>query len=168
LYWTLHGLDYRILRVANAYGERQPITETQGVISAFLHKAMRREEIVIWGDGSAVRDYVYVSDIVDAFVKAAEYAGEFKVFNIGSGVGHSLNEILDIMKVIHRKPSRVVYKPGRACDVPANVLDIRRAEKHLNWRPAVNLFEGMRQTIEWMSNRIIDLRPILNRPAKCA
>ncbi|MGB7539846.1 MAG: NAD-dependent epimerase/dehydratase family protein [Anaerolineales bacterium] len=149
LYFNLYGLDYCILRPANAYGIRQPTTGTQGVIGAFLHKAHHGSEITVWGDGSIVRDYICVSDIVSAFIKAGEYEGESKIFNIGSGQGHSLNDIIGIIEKVIQQPLRVKYLQGRAFDIPVNVLDISRAIKYLQWQPSVDLFEGISRVYEW-------------------
>lgn len=148
LYWVLYKLDYCILRISNAYGARQPITPTQGVIAAFLDKATNNEEIIVWGDGSVLRDYVYASDIANAFLKASLYQGDLKVFNIGSGHGHSLNDIIGAIENIIQVPLQVKYLPGRPFDVPINVLDISRAKLHLNWEPKVRLEEGILYSLE--------------------
>jgi len=150
LYRTLYGLDYCILRIANAYGERQPITGTQGVIGAFLDKAIHNAEVTVWGDGSTMRDYTYIGDIVNAFVKAVNYEGEPKVFNIGAGQGHSLNDIIEIIGQIIRQPLKAKYQPGRTFDIPINVLDISSAKMYLNWQPTVGIFEGISRAYEWM------------------
>jgi UDP-glucose 4-epimerase len=150
LYWILHGLDYCILRISNAYGARQPITPTQGVIAAFLGKATAGEEIVIWGDGTVLRDYIYASDIANAFLQASLYQGEWKIFNIGSGHGHSLNELIGVIENITQIPIQVKYLPKRQFDVPVNVLDVTRAKSHLGWEPKVRLEEGVLAAYEWM------------------
>jgi len=150
LYWTLYGMDYCILRISNAYGARQPITPTQGAIAAFLGKALSKEEIVIWGDGTVLRDYIYASDIANAFLQASLIQGELKVFNIGSGHGHSLNDIIAAIENITDVPLKVKYLPGRPFDVPVNVLDITRAKSHLGWDPKVRLEEGVLSAWEWL------------------
>ena len=91
LFHLLHGMEYCVLRLANPFGERQRVAAAQGAVTVFLDKALRNEEIEIWGDGSVVRDYFYVSDAVSAMTKALAYEGSSGVFNIGSGVGQSLN-----------------------------------------------------------------------------
>jgi len=147
---ALYGLDYRVLRVANAYGERQRTDKAQGAVAVFLERVLRGQPIQIWGDGSVVRDYVYVGDIAQAFLQVMQYQGEERVFNIGSGKGVSLNELVDaIGQVIGLRPA-VEYTPGRRFDVPENVLDISRARQHLGWRPQMPLAEGLRRTYEWM------------------
>ena len=150
LFWTLYGLDYCVLRIANAYGARQPITQTQGAIAAFLGKADSKEEITIWGDGTVLRDYVYAGDIANAFFQASLYQGELKVFNLGSGHGHSLNDIIGVIENIIQVPLQVKYLPGRPFDVPISILDISRAKLHLHWEPKVRLEEGILSAFEWM------------------
>jgi len=150
LYWFLHGLDYCVLRLANAYGERQRPTATQGVIPVFLERALRNDEIVVWGDGSVIRDYVYVTDIVSALLKALTYSGDMKVFNIGSGKKYSLNEVIQLIQHVTGQPLKVKYTEGRSFDVPINILDVSRAKSYLNWTPAVSLSEGLTRIYTWM------------------
>jgi len=150
LYWTLYGLDYTILRTANAYGERQPITETQGVISAYLDKVIHHGEIILWGEGSVMRDFIYAGDIAQAFLKASIYNGNLKIFNIGSGQGYSIKDIISTIENLVREPLRIRCLPGRPFDVPVNVLDISRAKMHLGWQPTVGLQEGISRAYEWM------------------
>jgi UDP-glucose 4-epimerase len=150
LYWFLYGLDYCVLRLANAYGERQRPTATQGVIPVFLERALRNDEIVVWGDGSVVRDYIHVTDISRALIKALTYSGEIKVFNVGSGQGHSLNEVIHVIESVTGRPLQVKYTDARSFDVPINVLDISRARSHLNWSPTVSLLEGVARMYAWM------------------
>jgi UDP-glucose 4-epimerase len=152
LYSTLYGLNYCILRIANAYGERQPVKGTQGVIGAFINETLHNSEITVWGDGSIIRDYIYIGDIVSAFIKAGTYDGEPRVFNIGAGQGHSLNDIIDIIEQVIRRPLVLKLMPGRVFDIPVNVLDISRAKTHLNWQPTVGILEGISRTFEWMAN----------------
>ena len=151
LYSILYGLNYCILRIANAYGERQPTSGTQGVIGAFLDKAIHNSEITVWGDGSTMRDYTYVRDIVSAFIQAGTYQGEPKIFNIGAGQGHSLNDIINIIEQVIRRPLIINRIPGRIFDIPVNVLDISCAKTYLHWEPTVGILEGISRTFEWMT-----------------
>jgi UDP-glucose 4-epimerase len=150
LYWKLYGLDYSILRVANAYGERQPVQGTQGVIGVFLDQAFHNSEIMVWGDGSVVRDYIYAGDIVSAFIKVGTYTGGPRVFNIGAGQGYSVNEIINIIGQVIQRPLEIKNMPGRVFDIPINVLDISLAKKVLNWQPTVGIMEGISRTYEWI------------------
>jgi UDP-glucose 4-epimerase len=146
----LHGLDYRIVRPANLYGPRQRLDIAQGAVAVFLDRALRDQPIRIWGDGSVVRDYVYVADAVDAMLKAASFEGAQRIFNIGSGKGASLNEVVaEIEKLLGRRV-KTEHGAPRALDVPVNVLDASLAERHLGWRASTPLAEGLRRTCEWL------------------
>jgi len=148
MYHALHGLDYCILRLANPFGERQRVVAAQGAVAVFLHRAWHGETIHIWGDGSVVRDYIYIKDAVRAFVKALSYQGELRVFNIGSGQGTSLNQLLAGIEALLGRPVAVEYEHGRKFDVPVNVLDISRARSLLGWQPTVNFRDGLAVTLE--------------------
>ncbi|PYR34561.1 MAG: NAD-dependent epimerase [Acidobacteria bacterium] len=142
----LHGNKVVILRVANPFGQRQRVETGQGAVAAFLGKAMRGEPVEIWGDGSVMRDYIYVRDVAEAFARAVEYEGEQSVFNISTGVGTSLNELADrVERVLGRQVLRH-YRPGRSFDVMQNVLDNSRARQELRWEPLVGLDEGLALT----------------------
>jgi UDP-glucose 4-epimerase len=147
---VLNGLDYRVLRIANAYGERQRTDTAQGAVAVFLERVLRGQPIQIWGDGSVVRDYIYVADIVQAFLKVLADEGEQKIFNIGSGVGVSLNQLVRELGTVLGRPPAVEYTPARRFDVPVNILDITAARERLGWKPTIPLAEGLRRTYEWM------------------
>jgi UDP-glucose 4-epimerase len=150
LFQVLHGLSYAVLRPSNPFGERQRPQASQGAVAVFMGKVLRGEPVEIWGDGSVVRDYLYIGDLAAAFLAAAAYEGAARVFNIGSGRGHSLNEILDgIEQVTGRKAERR-YLEARAFDVPTNVLSIARAKTHLKWAPTTSLLDGLERTARWM------------------
>jgi UDP-glucose 4-epimerase len=149
LYRHLHGLESIVLRVANPYGPFQRLRGQQGLIPAFLEKIENGEPIEIWGDGRTVRDYVFVDDVVRAIRLALDHAGPETLFNIGSGIGRSVNEVAEALGTILEKPVETVYKPGRAVDVPENVLDISRAADSLNWVPEISWEDGLHRTIAW-------------------
>lgn len=146
LYRLLHGLDYRVLRVANPYGPGQEANRAQGVVGTFLSRVMHDEPIEVWGDGSVVRDYLYISDTVSALLRAADYQGPERIFNIGSGGGHSVREIIAAVEQVTCKKARASYTAARKFDVPVSVLDITLAKKELGWQPEVNLNAGLRLT----------------------
>jgi UDP-glucose 4-epimerase len=154
LFHLLHGIEYCVLRLSNPFGERQRVSAAQGAIAVFLYRALRNETIEIWGDGSVTRDYFHVSDAVSALIKALPYEGDNRVFNIGSGVGRSLNEILDAIDTLIGTPVKRVYMPARAFDVPVNVLDISRAADLLNWNPQMPFIEGLSKTAAWLKHEI--------------
>lgn len=149
LFHRLSGLDYCALRIANVYGPRQPLAPGRGAIAAFLFHALRKEELVIFGDGSAVRDYVEVSDVAAALVRAGGYRGPARLFNIGSGEGQTLRDLLGILEPLLPWPVLVRYAPAPVPEVPASVLDVGRAARVLKWRPAVGLKDGLVRACQW-------------------
>jgi UDP-glucose 4-epimerase len=149
LYEVLHGLDYSVLRIANPFGERQRAQASQGAVAVFMHRAINNLPIEIWGDGSVVRDYIYIGDVVDALIKAAFHAGEHRLFNIGSGNGKSLNDLLSAIEALVGRPVARTYLAARSFDVPASVLDIGRARAHLQWSPQTSFDAGLARTYRW-------------------
>lgn len=152
LYKTLHGLDYTVLRLANPFGERQRTTAKQGAVAVFMGKVLRGDKIEIWGDGTVVRDYVYIGDAAAAMVKAIAYDGPEKVFNIGSGSGISLNDILNGIEQVTGRTSNRVYTAARAFDVPVSILALDRARAALQWAPTTPFAEGLRKMLAWMQS----------------
>lgn len=150
----LHGIKTTILRVANPYGKRQRVETAQGAIAVFLSKAIQNQAIEIWGDGSVTRDYVYISDVAEAFALAVAYNGSKSVFNISSGIGTSLNELVGRLDSIFGREILRDYRPGRPFDVPISVLDNSLALRELGWKPLVDLDLGIKETIEWMRGSI--------------
>lgn len=147
---VLHGLDYCVLRPSNLYGPRQRLDIAQGAVGVFLDRAIQGQPIEIWGDGSVVRDYLYVEDAVKGILDALAFEGEPRVFNLGSGSGVSLNQLIAQVQALVARPVHVEYKAARSLDVPANVLDCTLAQRHLGWRASTPLAEGLRRTYEWM------------------
>mgnify|MGYP001595638612 FL=1 len=135
LFYHLHGLDYVVLRAANPFGERQNPRSGQGAVATFLWKFLRQEPIEIWGDGNISRDYFYISDLVSAILTAIEEKTPSKLYNIGSGVPHSLNKLVNFMQRVTGRTKVVQYSPARKLDVATNFLDISRAQKELHWQP---------------------------------
>jgi UDP-glucose 4-epimerase len=153
LFKSMHDIKPIILRVSNPYGERQRIETAQGAVSTFIHQAQKDLYIDIWGDGSIVRDYIHVSDVAEAFVQAVAYSGSENIFNISSGLGTSLNELIGILKVVIGKPIKHRYLPGRPFDVPVSILCNDLARKELKWEPLISMHEGIARTAEWMKKR---------------
>lgn len=150
LYHRIHGLNCTVLRLANPYGERQRITGVQGAIAVFLGKVLRGQPISIWGDGTAARDYFYIGDLVEAVCRVVEQECPSLVYNIGSGVALTLNDMLEWIHRVTGKIPDVRYEPGRDLDVPINCLDIGRARRELGWFPRVSLADGLERTWQWL------------------
>lgn len=150
LYNNLYGLDYVVLRVANPYGPFQRTDSCQGIISIFLGRILRNEPICIWGDGSIIRDYLYIDDLTKAFFAALEIQPPDKIINIGSGIGTSINELIDIFRDIVDKNFQVEYKPERNLEIPRSILNIQRASIMLHWSPTMSLEQGVKKTWDWL------------------
>jgi UDP-glucose 4-epimerase len=147
IYNLMYGLDYAILRISNCYGEGQELHSGQGAVPVFLDKALKGNNIEIWGDGTVVRDYVYIDDVIKALLLVVDCNSNERIFNIGSGVGYSINQILDAIEDVVGKKVLRVYKQSRSCDVPVNVLNVDRAKLVLRWTPQTNLKDGIKRLI---------------------
>ena len=141
LFHVNYQLPYVILRFSNPYGESQSVTRPQGAVSVMLDKAIKGEEIQIWGDGSVVRDYLYEEDLAAAVESVLQHPSLAGIFNVGSGNATSLNELVDLIRRIHKLDVRVRHTPSRTFDVPYNVLDISRISGATGWKPKHSLEE---------------------------
>jgi UDP-glucose 4-epimerase len=154
MYQRLHGIRTTILRVANPFGERQRVETAQGAVGVFLHRALTGQPIQIWGDGEVVRDYIYISDVADAFAAALNYAGTESVFNVSSGAGLSLNGLVANIEQVLGHPVERQYLPARLIDVPISVLSNRLALGEMGWSPRVSFSDGLARTAQWMAHAI--------------
>lgn len=149
LYREMYGLDYRIVRLSNPYGPYQRPDGVQGVVSTFTYRAMRGEPIRVYGDGTVVRDYIYIGDAVEGILKIAQSEGEDRLYNLGCGQGSTVLDVIDgIAQVLGRRPE-VVFCPGRPVDVPVNVLDVSRFTDAFGPPVRVTLQEGIRRLAEF-------------------
>ncbi len=152
MFRVLHGLEYQVLRLANPYGERQLTRGNQGVIAVFLGKIIRGESVEIWGDGTSIRDYLHISDVTRALVQSlAPGRTEERVLNIGSGIGVSVNELLDSIEAVTGRTAERKYLPARSFDVPSNVLDISAAYRSLGWTPRIQFIDGVSRFARWLA-----------------
>lgn len=149
LYGYIHGLNYAIARVSNPYGPYQRPNGRLGVVTTFAYKAYRGEPLTVYGDGGVVRDYIYIDDVVDALIKIAnsDISGKEKIYNVGSGTGVRVSEIIEIIGKILGTPIHVDYNEKRKVDVPVNYLDVSRYEKQFGKLVHVRLEEGVNKLI---------------------
>lgn len=146
-YQQTHGLAFVSLAPANVYGPRQDPFGEAGVVAIFTQRLLAGDECVIFGDGKQTRDFVYVADVVDAFIAALE-KGEGETFNIGTGIETSVLELYDRLCGIcgsNRPPRHDPEKPG---EVRRSALSGAKAKAGLDWAPATSLEEGLRRTVE--------------------
>jgi UDP-glucose 4-epimerase len=152
VYARMHNLDYRILRPSNPYGERQNPLGEQGIISVFLWRALQNKSLSIFGDGNIVRDYIYIDDLSRAICATLEYRGPTRIFNVGSGHGYSINELIQtITRLFDIHPDIEKY-PGRPFDIPEVILDRTLIEHEMNWQPQISLAEGLQRTKQWLES----------------
>lgn len=149
MYRRTRGILPTIIRASNPYGPRQGHKGVQGVINTFLARSLSGDPIEVWGDGSVVRDYVHVADIGDLCARALR-SGKIGTYNAGSGVGTSVNEIIDIVRDVTRRSIVPIYKPARALDVPISILDVSKAATDFLWKPRATLHAGIAETWKWM------------------
>lgn len=155
MFGKLYGLDYHVFRLSNPYGERQNPYVAQGVIPVFLKKLIKGEQIEIWGDGSVERDYIYIKDVASAFIKCLEVNPKERIFNLGSGKGYTLNDIIGIIEKVTHKKTKVVYKEKRNIDVPVNILDNKLITEKLSWKPETEIEIGISKTYEYLKKEIL-------------
>lgn len=152
VYSNSYGIDTTRLRYTNIYGPRQRSTKSEsGVITIYIERALKGLHPIIFGDGEQTRDYIYVSDVVQANILAAESdktRGE--VFNIGYGKETSVNELAKlILKIVGREDLSPEYGPARAADFRRCVADTTKAKKAFGFDPQISLEDGLRKTVEW-------------------
>lgn len=148
LYHYLHGLDYRIIRLSNPYGKYKKAYGIQGVVNTFVHKAVTGGELSVFGDGNVVRDYIHIDDAIAAIRNIEGYEGQHKLFNVGSGQGHSVKDIIALLEKILERKLPVQYQPSRKADVPVNVLDVTRYESCFGPICTISLEDGIRELLE--------------------
>lgn len=147
-----YGLDYTIFRYSNPYGEGQYPSKGLGVIPIFLTNIAKGKQPVIYGDGSVVRDYVYIKDVMDVNLIAIsrKIKSKHHIFNVGSGTGKSLNELIVIISDVLGNPIEPEYVNVRKGDVSKIVLDITRIKKEYGWEPKTSLSKGIQNTWNWV------------------
>jgi len=148
LFHSMKGLDSIVLRVSNMYGESQGCNKPLGAVAHFAAKAIGGTPLDIWGDGTTTRDYVHVDDVVRSLIVAARYQGTERVFNIGTGRGTSLIQLVDLLRERTPWPVAVKFGPTRGFDVPENILDIGLANGELLWRPEITLERGLDRVMQ--------------------
>lgn len=136
------GLKYLIVRPSNPYGHGQNIHAKQGLIAVALGKILAGEPIVVWGDGSNVRDYIYIDDLCEVLCQLLEKDVCNTTLNIGSGVGASINDIIQVLRDVVREEVQVEYQPARKVDVSHMILDNTRLRHYVDI-PNTPLSEGI-------------------------
>jgi UDP-glucose 4-epimerase len=144
----LYSIDFVALALANIYGPRQDPHGESGVVAIFAAQMLAGKPVTIFGDGNDTRDYVYVDDTVDAFVRAAERGGGLTI-NIGTGTELSVNELCGVMSELSASPLPPAYAPERAGDIGRISLDGKKAAKELGWNPFTSLEDGIVSVLDY-------------------
>jgi UDP-glucose 4-epimerase len=142
------GLKFISLRFSNVYGPRQDSKGEAGVVAIFIEKLLRGEKPTIFGNGNQTRDFIFVEDAVSACLKAMEYKGEKEIFNIGTGIETSINELYEIISKLLRTKIKPKYAPEKPGDLKRSCLDISLAKRELKWRPKFDLEKGLRKLFQ--------------------
>jgi len=145
----LYGLECSHIAPANVYGPRQDPHGEAGVVAIFAQGLLSGKPTKVFGDGSNTRDYVFVDDVVDAFVKASSSVGGGQRFNVGTGVETSDRQLHSAVAAAVGAPDDPEFHPPRLGDLKRSCLDISLAERILGWRPQVSLDDGVRRTVEY-------------------
>ena len=151
-YREIRGLEYTVCALANVYGPRQDPHGEAGVVSIFAGKLLEKERPVIFGDGQQTRDFVYVDDVVDAFVRAADKGGGL-ILNVGTGAETSVQQLFDTMARLTGYKEAAQYLPARAGELQRSALDPARAGIHLGWKPWTTLDEGVGRTLDFFRDK---------------
>ena len=150
-YAGMYGLAPICLGLANVYGPRQNPLGEAGVIAIFGSRMISGRPVTVYGDGTAARDYVYVDDVVDAFVRAGEAPlTTVGTYNIGTGQQTTVAEVHRLIAAVLDGSSMPCYAAARTGELHAIALDATKAHKELGWKPAVDLVEGVHRTVQWL------------------
>jgi UDP-glucose 4-epimerase len=161
-YAEMYGISPISLALANVYGPRQNPHGRSGAIAVFGGALIAGRPVTIYGDGTAVRDYVYVDDVVDAFMCAAQLPLEVMgTYNIGTGEQTTVNEVYRRVAAAVGVSSKPRYAAARTGEVRAIALDSTEAREDLGWKPSIKLVDGIQRTIHWLRGALETVPPAL-------
>lgn len=155
-YYKQHGIESNHLILTNLYGPHDVFTEYRShVLSALIKKFTdATDKVTLWGDGSPIREFLYVKDAAEAIVKAIELPNDLEPVNIGTGKGITIKELAGIIKKYTDFEGEIVWNTSMPNGVQRKVLDITKMKKVFNWEPEYSLEEGLKETIDWyLSNK---------------
>jgi len=150
LYALRNKFSFLIVRPSNPYGPGQNYRKNQGLIGKLIYNSMTKEKFTIWGDGSAIRDYIFIDDLI-SFFKTAGLSEESGVFNVGSGMGMNINQIIKALSEIIDDMPPIIYTDTKGTIVDKVVLDIKKSKNKFDWSPKTNLEKGLQIHKNWMS-----------------
>jgi len=155
MYAYLYGMNYVIFRPSVPYGPYQNPHRRQGAVNVFIHRALKGEPVVIWGDGEIQRDYFYIDDLSEALSGALDIpAATNAIINLGGDQTYTLNQLVRAIEQVLEVSIQVRYEAGRKFDIPRLQLDTHTAKELLHWQPTISLTEGIRRTVEWIKAEV--------------
>jgi UDP-glucose 4-epimerase len=147
------GIHPIILRYFNTYGPKQTFSPYVGVITIFIQKLLRDEDLPVFGDGNQVRDFINVDDVATASLISTDYRGARQVFNVGTGVGTTIHSLAEILKDKMNKSNRINYLPIQPGEPSSSVADVRLAREELGFTARWSLQEKLEEVIAWNLKR---------------
>ncbi|MCG7854209.1 MAG: NAD-dependent epimerase/dehydratase family protein [Methanosarcinaceae archaeon] len=150
---TLPEKNTTIVRPSNVYGPGQSLRSGFGVMRTMLEHVRRGTVMEIWGDGMSVRDFLYIDDMLSALICLIDFPYDNNTYNVGSGIGYSLNQLKKIIESVCGKKLAAVYRPSRRSDVKTIVLDSYLLSKKTKWHPTVSLEQGIELTWKWLKKQ---------------
>lgn len=151
VYMRMNWVKCNVVRIANPYGPEQ-VTKGVGVISVFIRKILEGSPIELIGDSSNLRDYIYIDDVTDALEKVIHYQGNAEVFNVGTGVGTSVTELIQIISEKLETVPQIISIQGEGLDVSKNILDNSRLLEETGFLPRYTLELGIDKMIKVLKN----------------
>ena len=148
------GLNYLIVRPSNPYGHGQNLYGKQGLVAVAIGKILKGEPVDVWGDGSAVRDYIYIDDLAKVFAQLIEKDVKNTTLNVGSGRGYSVNDVLAFLKIVTQKDFKINYQNPRPVDVSNMVLDLKNLKQYVDIE-FTPFMEGIKKFYEESKKRIV-------------
>lgn len=155
MYHQLFNVPVTIVRPSNAYGEGQLPYRGQGFIATAIATILKGQAVTVYGGDQITRDYVHVDDVAQGIVAALESGRPGICYNLGSGIGHTTNEVLTLITVLAHQlglPVAVEQKPLRPFDVRTNILDCRRLQTETGWQTRIGFTEGLERVWQWFRN----------------
>ncbi|MEO3870308.1 NAD-dependent epimerase/dehydratase family protein [Nonomuraea sp. B12E4] len=150
---ALYGIEYTTLVLSNVYGPRQSPEGEAGVVAIFADSLLNGTPTVLYGDGTQTRDYVFVDDVVDGFVRACGGRGDGRRFNLGTGIQTTDRRLHSLIADVAGAQDKPGFAPPRVGDLPAMAVDPVPAHDGLGWEPRTDLPTGLKKTVEWTRSR---------------
>lgn len=149
-----HGLNSTVFRISNPYGERQPFNRKQGVIPIFLENIFLDKPITVLGDGSMVRDYIYVKDVANMISTTFNDENIGSLYNIGSGLGTTVNDLVEIARSVTSKDIKIEHQPTPSTFLHKVILDSNKFSSDFGIAPTTSIEDGMRKTYKYIKSQI--------------